>query len=192
MSGGRKVIKLRDGDSIALEGITTDFLYDYLVSKTTILYFGKGKDTIVGTAANDALNGGVDADSMTGLGGNDTYKVDNAGDVVIERANQGSDTIISTAASYTLRAGQSVEFMQFRHATANGASPATSSPTRSGGRTATTRWAARTATTSSSATTATTPSSAHGIDTLVGGLGTDRLEGGAGNDILHGDIDRSE
>ena len=76
---------------------------------------------------------------MTGLGGNDTYKVDNAGDVVIERINQGSDTIISTAASYTLRAGQSVEVMQFRHATSNGASPAMSLPTRSGDRTATTR-----------------------------------------------------
>ena len=40
---------------------------------------------LTGLRGNDRLNGGVGADQMFGGTGNDTYVVDNAGDVVTRR-----------------------------------------------------------------------------------------------------------
>jgi trimeric autotransporter adhesin len=54
-------------------------------------------------SGNDTLDGGSGADQMWGGKGNDTYFVDNAGDVVIENANEGNDTV-NASISYTLSA----------------------------------------------------------------------------------------
>ena len=59
-----------------------------------------------GNAGNNLLDGGAGADTMVGGAGNDTYLVDNAGDAVIENANEGTDTVLATVA---LQAGANVE-----------------------------------------------------------------------------------
>jgi Ca2+-binding RTX toxin-like protein len=54
-----------------------------------------GNNLLTGNAGNDTLNGGAGADTMIGGTGNDTYVVDDAGDVLIENANEGTDTVKS-------------------------------------------------------------------------------------------------
>lgn len=58
-------------------------------------------NTLIGNSGNNTLDGLSGADSLIGGDGNDTYIVDNAGDVVIENADEGTDTVIS-AVSWTL------------------------------------------------------------------------------------------
>src|SRR5262245_66258599 len=59
------------------------------------------RNTVAGqplpTNEEDTINGGGGADQMSGGNGNDVYLVDNAGDVVVENANEGTDTVFSTA-----------------------------------------------------------------------------------------------
>ncbi len=51
-----------------------------------------GSDTLIGGAGVDLLLGGSGADTMIGGADNDSYYVDNNGDVVTELANEGVDT----------------------------------------------------------------------------------------------------
>ncbi|MES1201643.1 MAG: calcium-binding protein [Pseudomonadota bacterium] len=51
---------------------------------------------LFGTDGANTLDGGLGADSMWGAGGNDTYSIDNVGDVVNENSGEGTDTIRST------------------------------------------------------------------------------------------------
>ena len=46
----------------------------------------------------NTLNGGAGADAMAGGAGNDTYVVDNIGDIVIEAASAGTDRVDSADA----------------------------------------------------------------------------------------------
>lgn len=69
----------------------------------TSIVGGPGRDRLLGTAGNDTLDGRGDEDNMAGGAGDDRYLVDTTGDVVVERAGEGSDTVIASL-SYKLAA----------------------------------------------------------------------------------------
>src|SRR5262245_7544596 len=54
-------------------------------------------NVLTGNAGNNILDGDAGADVMLGGAGNDASFVDNAGDGVIENANEGNDVVFSTA-----------------------------------------------------------------------------------------------
>lgn len=55
-----------------------------------------GNDQLTGLTGNDLLDGGTGADQLLGGSGDDEYIVDDSGDAVTERANEGSDTVQSS------------------------------------------------------------------------------------------------
>src|SRR3546814_105243 len=60
-----------------------------------------GDDMLSGLGGNDIINGRAGADRMDGGLGNDIFYVDNVGDRIIERLNQGTD-LAKAYISYTL------------------------------------------------------------------------------------------
>lgn len=58
---------------------------------------------ITGAGGDDILDGGEGKDKLTGLAGNDTYVVDDIGDVIVEAAGAGIDTVrIVSLTTWTL------------------------------------------------------------------------------------------
>ncbi|MET0313071.1 MAG: calcium-binding protein [Hansschlegelia sp.] len=72
---------------------------------------GIGADTIDGFLGADTLKGGVGADLLRGGEDNDTYNVDDVGDVVQELAGQGYDIVV-TSSRYALAADQEIEVLR--------------------------------------------------------------------------------
>jgi serralysin len=70
---------------------------------------------LVGTSGDNILNGGLNADVMTGGGGNDLYYVDNVSDTIVENNGGGRDRIY-TSVSFTT--GANVEDIFLRGASA--------------------------------------------------------------------------
>ena len=68
--------------------------------------FGLGGDDILnGLGGNDQLDGGFGAYTMNGGTGNDTYFVEDVGDVVNENSGEGTDTVrVASLAAYALTA----------------------------------------------------------------------------------------
>ena len=62
-----------------------------------------GADVTAG-AGDDRIISGDGADTLRGGMGDDTYTVNDASDVVVEAASEGTDRVISTGESYTLSA----------------------------------------------------------------------------------------
>ncbi len=109
-------------------------------------------DTLNGLAGNDTLDGGLGADIMNGGTNNDTYIVDNAGDLCNEDASAGTD-LVKASVSHTL--GANVENIQLQGTTAINATGNTLDNTLTGNIAA---------------------------NVLNGGTGADAMVGGAGND----------
>jgi Ca2+-binding RTX toxin-like protein len=127
-----------------------------IASLATVAVIG-GVNRVVGTTGNDTLSGTTGADQLEGLAGNDTYVVNNIGDVVVEALNAGTD-LVNASVSYTLSAN--VENLTLSGTTAiNG-------------------------TGNDLANTLTGNSAANVLD---GGLGADTMVGGAGNDTYYVD-----
>lgn len=81
-----------DGGGLTITGTAND---DNLVG-------GIGNDTLIGLAGNDTLDGKAGIDNLQGGTGNDLYIVDNLGDIVTEKANEGTDTVQSSV-THTLK-----------------------------------------------------------------------------------------
>jgi trimeric autotransporter adhesin len=122
-------------------------------------------DILVGGAGADTLNGGFGADRMTGGTDNDTYYVENSGDLVIEAANEGTDTVISTL-NYTL--GVNLENLTLQGAALLGRGNDLGNTIRGSAN-------------------ANTVYGGLGNDTIYGGDGNDALVGDGGGDSLYGE-----
>lgn len=139
----------------AIENAKGSAFADTITARTagSVLWGLDGVDQLRGNVGNDTLDGGVGADNMQGLAGNDTYIVDNFGDVVVD--TDGVDTVRTSLVRYTL--GGAIENLVYVGGgagftgTGNGLNN-----TITGGT---------------------------GGDLLDGGAGTDRLEGGSGDDV---------
>jgi Ca2+-binding RTX toxin-like protein len=125
---------------------------------------GDGADTLMGGNGDDILTGGLGQDTMVGGLGDDIYILDNASEVVIEAANEGTDTVrtsVSIAAAlwanvdHLVYAG-TASFTATGNELGNAITGGAGADNLSGG---------------------------GGNDTLDGGAGIDTLVGGAGNDI---------
>lgn len=111
---------------------------------------------LFGNSGNNVVNGMTGGDSMAGGGGNDTYIVDNLGDIVTELFGEGADTVQS-AVSFIL--GAEIENLIL-----------TGKPLLSG--------------TGNDLANALTGNVA--ANSLTGGLGDDTLNGGIGADVMTG------
>ena len=74
---------------------------------------GSGNDTLIGNSANNVLIGGTGTDAMTGHAGNDIFRVEDAGDTVVEAIGGGFDSVYValSLSSYTLGGGSEVELL---------------------------------------------------------------------------------
>jgi Ca2+-binding RTX toxin-like protein len=120
------------------------------------------------------LNGGLGADILIGGLGNDTYVVDDAGDLITEAFNEGVD-LVQASVSHTLAAN--LENLTLTGtANLNGVGNALNNViTGNDG-----------ANTLDGADGADTLIGGAASDVLLGGLGNDKLQGGLGNDTLNG------
>ena len=110
-----------------------------------------------GGAGNDTLAGGLGLDTLVGGAGNDTYIIDDAADLVVEAAGEGTDEVRTSLSAFTLAAN--VEVLTYTGTGSFAGTGSAGNDTLRGGT---------------------------GDDTLAGAAGNDWLDGGAGADSLIG------
>src|SRR5688572_22902854 len=136
-----------------------------------------GNDTLQGGSGNDTLQGGAGLDSLEGGTNNDTYLIDDEGDLVIEGLNAGIDVVETSLSSYALEAN--VEQLTY---------------TGAGDFTGVGNELANTITSGAGNDALSglggndTLNGGEGNNVLDGGTGTDRLAGGLGDDTYYVDV----
>lgn len=144
-------------------------------------------DILSGDGGDNVLDGAGGADGMSGGAGNDTYYVDNAGDLITENANEGTDLVVTTI-TWTL--GNNLENLRLGAGAINGTGNALDNIIYSGTGNNTINGGAGTDTISYLYATAGVTADLSGAS---GGAGTDilsgfeKLTGSAFNDSLSGD-----
>ena len=123
-------------------------------------------NVLIGNNFTNTLDGSLGADTMVGLQGDDSYIVDNIGDVVTEQLNEGIDTVRSTV-TYAL--GSNVEYLiltggQSIDGVGNELDNVLQGNDGANGL-----------------------SGGQGNDSIIGGGGADLITGGEGNDLLSGE-----
>ncbi|MGQ0590654.1 MAG: hypothetical protein ACT4N8_14205 [Sphingosinicella sp.] len=113
LAGGSSVetINTANNGGTAPLNLTGNALGQFILGNAgaNVLSGGGGADTLAGLGGDDVLVGNADAPStLQGGTGNDTYRIANAGDSVIELAGEGNDRILASV-SYVLGAGREVE-----------------------------------------------------------------------------------
>ncbi|PTQ90959.1 Ig-like domain-containing protein [Agitococcus lubricus] len=118
-----------------------------------------------GNSGDNVLDGGLGADTLVGGIGNDVYRVDHAGDVVVELSGHGVDTVESSLSYNLIGFVEDLRLLGDKsiHGTGNSLS---NTLTGNNG--------------------ANILNGEAGDDSLAGGLGKDILIGGTGNDWLDG------
>ncbi|MEM7667771.1 MAG: S8 family serine peptidase [Pseudomonadota bacterium] len=156
-----------------LEGTSAADEIDGLAGDDALSGLG-GDDVLIGGAGNDSLNGGAGADLLIGGSGNDAYRVNDAGDVVVEEEDGGTDNVTSSV-SFTL--GDHVEKLTLSGTAdldGTGNSERNTLIGNSGANTLT------------GGDDKDTLRGGEGDDVLFGGDGNDSLSGGEGADVLSG------
>lgn len=155
------------------------------IDQADTIYAYGGDDLVYGGAGNDTIDGGTGIDTMEGGQGDDRYIIDNAADVIVERAGEGTDTIRSSV-SYTLTDDMHVEVLWTKNTSATTAINFTGNnhdnriSGNSGGNVL------------SGLGGDDLIKAYRGNDTLLGGAGSDDLRGEDGNDRLEGGLDADE
>jgi Ca2+-binding RTX toxin-like protein len=121
-------------------------------------------NTIIGNDGDNVLDGLIGADALVGGSGNDTYIVENIGDIVTESSSGGTDTVKSSI-NYNLSRALNVENLTLTGAVAVTGTGNTSNNFILGNNL---------------------------NNTLVGDFGNDTLDGGIGRDLLRGGVGRDK